>query len=88
MIIINLKGFKRTLQCNTEYFYSVALFLVQNNKSVHYRNIIETYFRVQEMGDMGDESDEEMFEDMEEVEASRAVVRPGYRKLMDEIVGK
>jgi hypothetical protein len=40
------------------------------------------------MGDMGDESDEEMFEDMEEVEASRAVVRPGYRKLMDEIAGK
>ena len=37
---------------------------------------------------MGDESDEEMFEDMEEVEASRAVVRPGYRKLMDEIAGK
>ena len=35
------------------------------------------------MGDMGDESDEEMFEDMEEVEASRAVVKPGYRKLMD-----
>ena len=24
--IINFKGFKRTLQCNTEYFYSVALF--------------------------------------------------------------
>ena len=40
------------------------------------------------MGDMGDESDEEMFEDMEEVEASRAVVRAGYRKLMDEIAGK
>jgi hypothetical protein len=43
LIIINLKGFKRTLQCNTEYFYSVALFLVQNNKSVHYKGVPKIY---------------------------------------------
>ena len=41
-----------------------------------------------QIGDMGDNSDEEMFEDGEEEEANRAVVRAGYRKLMDEIVGK
>ena len=39
-------------------------------------------------GDMGDNSDEEMLEDGEQTEANRAVVRVGYRKLMDEIVGK
>ena len=37
---------------------------------------------------MVDNSDEEMFEDGEEVEANRAVVRAGYRRLMDEIAGK
>eukprot|EP00092_Neocalanus_flemingeri_P035335 GFUD01038445.1.p1 GENE.GFUD01038445.1~~GFUD01038445.1.p1 ORF type:complete len:321 (+),score=123.61 GFUD01038445.1:42-965(+) len=41
------------------------------------------------MGDAnGDHSDEEMMEDEEEMEANRAVVRAGYRKLMDEIAGK
>ena len=41
------------------------------------------------MRDMvGDISDEEMFEDGLEVVANSAVVRAGYRKLMDEIVGK
>ena len=41
------------------------------------------------MGDMvGDISDEEMLEDGEEAETNRAVVSAGYRKLMDEIVGK
>ena len=41
------------------------------------------------MGDMvGDFSDEEMFEDGEEAETNRAVVSAGYRKLMDEIVGR
>ena len=39
-------------------------------------------------GDMGDNSDEEMLEDGEQTEANRAVVRVGYRKLMDKIVGK
>ena len=39
-------------------------------------------------GDMGDNLDEEMLEDGEQAEANRAVVRVGYRKLMDEIVGK
>jgi len=37
---------------------------------------------------VGDISDEEMFEDGLEVVANSAVVRAGYRKLMDEIVGK
>jgi len=40
------------------------------------------------MRDMGDNSDEEMVEDVEELEANRAVVRAGYRKLMDEVAGK
>ena len=36
----------------------------------------------------GHHSDEEMFEDGEEAEANRALLRAGYRKLMDDIAGK
>jgi len=40
------------------------------------------------MRDMGAISDDDMVEDGEEVEANRAIVRAGYRKLMDEVAGK
>ena len=45
-------------------------------------------FQKFDMRDMGDTSDDDMVGDGEEVEANRAIVRAGYRKLMDEVAGK
>jgi len=40
------------------------------------------------MRDYGDISDDDVVEDGEQVEANRAIVRAGYRRLLDEVAGK